>query len=93
MEPDTGRSLLRAWRKRSERTLKDCSEAVGVSHSLWSEWEQGTRKPTLEGAIGIEQLTEGGVPVESWGFSASRLLAVAAARTLHASRATAEAVE
>lgn len=85
---DSGRGQLRAWRKSTERTLKECSEAVGVSHSLWSEWEQGTRKPTLEGAIGIEKLTEGNVPVEVWGFSASSLLAVAAARTLRASRPT-----
>jgi transcriptional regulator with XRE-family HTH domain len=61
-------SKLRQWRDGQKLTLKAAGKLVGVEHSTWSEWESGSRKPSLERAIDIELETKGEVPLESWGF-------------------------
>lgn len=52
-------------------TLEAAGAAVGVSHSSWSEWESGSRIPSLEKALAVEAFTEGTVTVEDWRFNAS----------------------
>jgi len=75
-----GSAKLKAWRKSREITLTKAAQSVAVSHSLWSEWENGTRKPTYEGALKIEKLSEGEVPLESWGYDAAAAVDVARQR-------------
>jgi transcriptional regulator with XRE-family HTH domain len=52
-------------------TLSAAGGKVGVEHSTWSEWESGTRNPSLERALDIERVTEGLVAIEEWGFPAT----------------------
>lgn len=68
-----GSRKLRAWRKRRvpKMTLKIAGEAIGVSHSSWSEWEGGSRTPSLEKALVVEALTDGAVTIEDWLFDAT----------------------
>lgn len=62
---------LRAWRLRQTPllTLVGAGVRVGVKHSTWSEWESGSRTPSLEKALAIEDVTGGAVRIEDWGFS------------------------
>ena len=71
METPSAGDRLKKWRSATNRTLVAASSAVGVTHSSWCEWESGNRSPSLEKALAIEELTEGAIPVEAWGFGPS----------------------
>lgn len=51
------------------RTALSVARDLSVSHSLVAEWEKGTRKPGVELALRLEQLTDGAVPIETWGYT------------------------
>ena len=65
-----GAALLRAWRKESGRSQKELSGEVAVSQPALCEWESGARRPELPAAVALEALSEGKVPIESWGYPA-----------------------
>ncbi len=62
---------LGQWRaaQTPPRTALSVARELDVSHSLLSEWEKGTRKPGVELALRVEQLTDGAVPIETWGYT------------------------
>jgi len=59
--------LLQEWRK--GRGLKQVAAAklFGVSGAALSDWESGKKIARLRKAVEIAQVTDGAVPVESWG--------------------------
>ena len=71
---------LHAWRSAQPRTLRSIVDAAGVSHPTWLGWEAGDRTPTLAGALRVEVLTGGAVPVESWGYTLDDARAVISMR-------------
>jgi transcriptional regulator with XRE-family HTH domain len=58
--------VLRAWRKKADRTQEECAAEVGVKQSAWAEWESGARTPREASAIEIERLTGGEVPASTF---------------------------
>lgn len=62
---------LSQWRAAQEppRTAISIARELSVSHTLISEWERGTRKPGVELALRVEELTGGAVPIETWGYT------------------------
>jgi transcriptional regulator with XRE-family HTH domain len=52
---------LRSYRRRAELSQSALGEALGVSKSLISRWESGTRSPRLPEIVAIERLTGGAV--------------------------------
>lgn len=62
-----GPALLRAWRgKRSQAVI---AHDLGISQSLLSQREDGTRKVPLGDALLIQAVTEGAIPATAWGHS------------------------
>ena len=59
--------LLRTWRKGAGKTQGDAAEALGVAQPTWSEYEKGKKTPRTMHALKLAALTEGAVPIESWG--------------------------
>lgn len=63
---------LKQWRaaQNPPATAVAVAKALGgISHSLVLEWEKGTRSPGVELALRVEELTNGAVPIETWGYS------------------------
>jgi len=60
----TGRERLRDWIKRSQVSQTQAAKILSVHPVMISEWLGGTRRPGLENAVKIEQIT--GISVESW---------------------------
>lgn len=63
---------LKQWRAAQNPPLTAVAVAKalgGISHSLVLEWEKGTRSPGVELALRVEKLTDGAVPIETWGYS------------------------
>lgn len=70
-----GSEKLRAWRldeskARGRLTLVAAAALLEVEHPTWSQWESG-RRPELAKAIEVENLTDGGVRIEDWGYERS----------------------
>ena len=84
MDTPSAGARLKEWRAAAGRTLVAASSAVGVTHSSWCEWESGNRSPSLEKALAVEELTEGAVPVEAWGFPSSVVATMGAVLALRA---------
>lgn len=61
-----GPVLLRAWRERNKRSQAECSVAVGVRQSTWSDWEGGRKSPQIKFAGRIAHLTGDEVPMMAW---------------------------
>ena len=60
-----GRLRLREWVDRSKfDSDKQAAETLGVHPVVLSQWMTGTRRPDLDNAVLIEQVT--GIAVESW---------------------------
>jgi transcriptional regulator with XRE-family HTH domain len=57
---------LRAWRKRTGKTLRDVASAIGVSEMTISDWENLKKRPRHENATLIESLTGGAIVASSW---------------------------
>lgn len=69
MKPSPPGERLRAWRLSAQLTLKAVAEGAGAkSPSLACEWEKGSRTPSYGAALGLEKLTGGALPVETWGY-------------------------
>lgn len=64
-ERQTGRARLRAWITRGKfDSDRQAAETLGVHPVVLSQWLSGTRRPDLDNAVRIEQIT--GIAVESW---------------------------
>lgn len=59
-----GRERLAAYLRRSRLKQNELADMVGVSAPYLSQIVRGRRKPGLDMALRIEQVT--GVPVDSW---------------------------
>ncbi|QCP88117.1 XRE family transcriptional regulator [Cereibacter sphaeroides] len=58
--------MLTASIKSSGMTREQFAAAAGISRSYLSLLEAGKKQPSLEVAVRIERLTNGGVPATSW---------------------------
>lgn len=60
---------LKAWRALQipKTTIAVASKAFRVSHATWIDWENGTRTPSLEHALAIEERTGGTIRADEWG--------------------------
>ncbi|MDP3278607.1 MAG: helix-turn-helix transcriptional regulator [Deltaproteobacteria bacterium] len=69
----SGPTKLRAWRvtQPSRLSMVDAAKAVRVTHASWHDWEKGKKKPDLSNALAIENLTDGAVRIEDWGYQAA----------------------
>ncbi len=88
-------SKLRAWRTSLRAdgkplTLDAAGKLVGVAHSVWSQWESGTKCPSPMRAFAIETATGGDVIAEDWELveateqqRAARVVELRALRALH----------
>jgi len=56
-----GGERLRAWREAAGKSQKECAEAIGVRQPTWSEWEAGTRTPSVTHSFAIEAFSGGKV--------------------------------
>jgi len=63
----SGRERLRDWITRSKVKDYEAADILGVNNVVLSQWLSGSRKPGLDNAVKIEQVT--GVSVESWLLS------------------------
>lgn len=61
---NAGRQRLKDWIKRSQLTQRDAARILGCGEVVLSQWLSGTRRPGLDNAVTIEQIT--GISVESW---------------------------
>lgn len=66
-------AALRAWRTHAARTIADAAGWTGVSYPLWSRWEHGRKRPSLENAAKVEKLSHGAVAIEAWGYNRSTI--------------------
>jgi transcriptional regulator with XRE-family HTH domain len=65
-----GSKLLSEWRAKAKLSQTDASGRFGVSQPGYRAWERGT-VPKVEQALHIEKVTQGAVPVASWGVAFS----------------------
>ncbi len=49
---------LKAWRVLRGLSQADAGEKAGVSQAAWSDYEAGRKKPRIEQAIRLSELTE-----------------------------------
>jgi len=61
-----GAALLRAWLDGQGLSQADLARRCGVGEASVCRWLRGTRRPGLDLAIAVEQLTDGAVPAASW---------------------------
>jgi transcriptional regulator with XRE-family HTH domain len=61
-----GSSLLAAWRKRRGYSQQEVADALRVRQSTVCDWEKGKKHPNINGAIRIEEISFGEVPIRSW---------------------------
>jgi transcriptional regulator with XRE-family HTH domain len=59
-------SALRAWRKKTGKSLRDVAAIVGVSEMTISDWERSKKRPREQHAALIEKLTGGEVSASAW---------------------------
>lgn len=59
-----GALQLRQWRERSELNGITAAKLLGIDQSLYSKFERGARRPTLELAFKLEKIT--GIPASAW---------------------------
>ena len=65
-----GARQLRAWRVEHKLSQARTCALLGVSHiRTCHEWEWGAKIPSFLYAARIEEITDGGVPVEAWGYT------------------------
>ncbi|MEO1102713.1 MAG: helix-turn-helix transcriptional regulator, partial [Pseudomonadota bacterium] len=69
----TGPELLRAWRLNVGLGGEELASQLGVSRTLPYAWEVGRRAPNNALRYDIEEITDGAVPVESWGEGEGRV--------------------
>tara|TARA_S200002703_G_scaffold19553_2_gene15850 strand:+ start:85 stop:312 length:228 start_codon:yes stop_codon:yes gene_type:complete len=62
----TGAVRLEAWLAGAGKSQGWLADTLGVSRQAVNGWVRGTRRPTIEAAIGIRDATGGVVTVESW---------------------------
>lgn len=55
---------LKAWRTRKGLTLHAAATLIGTDWGAYRAWERGDRKPRVDTAIRIQEVT--GVKVETW---------------------------
>lgn len=60
----SGRERLRDWLDRSKVNQREGSEILGIHYVVLSQILSGDRKPSLETAVKIEDVT--GIAAESW---------------------------
>lgn len=60
-----GPKQLLKWRKKENKSQRQCAEALGVSQAAWCGWERGG-EPGVTLAIAIAELTNNEVPVTAW---------------------------
>lgn len=66
---ETGSQALAGWREGNGVSQGRVASSLGVTQATVAGWEAGHRRPELHTALALEDLTEGDVPVESWGYS------------------------
>lgn len=59
--------LLKQWRTREGLTQSSAAEKFGVSQPSYSDYENGRKTPRTKLALHIARVTDGAVPVASWG--------------------------
>lgn len=64
-KPPTG--PFEAWMRHTNRKPEQIAAAIGVSKAAVYGWIRGEYKPELTAAIAIEELSDGAVPIESFG--------------------------
>lgn len=68
--------LLKEWRAAKGLSQEAAAALVGVRQPTWSDWEHARKRPQIEQALKIAEVTDGAVAVEAW-----RDLDAAAGRT------------
>lgn len=89
----TAAEKLRAWRERAELSQAAAAARVGLSQAAWSDYEAGLKRPQVEQAIRLSELTEGSahhVTVRDWRESDESRMARARARKAKTRRANAK---
>lgn len=66
MLPDTSALTLRNWRESLDMTQADLAKRLLTSHTEISDYELGNRRPNLDRAFALEQLSGGVVPARLW---------------------------
>lgn len=66
-----GPKLLKAWRDGAELSQKAVADAAGVGQPTVAEWEADNRRPEFSRALALEDLSDGAVRVEAWGYERS----------------------
>src|SRR4051812_40320206 len=62
----TGRRLLKRYLKETKQKVADLSRASGLDDGFLSRIVRGTRRPGLDNAAKLEEVTGGMVPATSW---------------------------
>jgi hypothetical protein len=73
-----GSVQLQAWCVRRFKTRGEAAEFLGLDLSLLGKFINGTRRPKLELAVTLRNLT--GIPVEAWTFQPTRRMVEAQGR-------------
>jgi DNA-binding XRE family transcriptional regulator len=66
-----GPSKLKAWRAGREKktSIAEAARLLRVTHPTWHDWEKGKKTPDLCNAFDLENLTDGDVRIEDWGYA------------------------
>ncbi len=64
MAMQSGRERLKAWIERSKMNQSEAAVVLGVHEVVLSQWLTGARKPGLDNAHRIEEVT--GIATQSW---------------------------
>jgi DNA-binding XRE family transcriptional regulator len=60
----SGPELLMSWRHRRDVTQETLARRVGVAQGTLCSWERGSRRPRIQLALKLEEIT--GIPVRAW---------------------------
>ena len=59
-------AALLAWIEETEQTRVGLARRLGVHHQLVRQWLKGTRRPSIDMAVALEDISEGSVEASAW---------------------------
>jgi predicted transcriptional regulator len=66
---NSGGDELRKWRERGKVPARSGADLVPCSERTWYRWERHQATPSLAHAFRLEEITDGAVPAQIWGFA------------------------
>ena len=61
-------SLLTLWRLKNRISQRNLGRQMRIDPTVLGDWERGERMPRLEYALELEEMSDGAVPIESFGY-------------------------